>query len=122
MAKRKKKKYGILVLDEPINIVDPLTGEVKQANRMLVPYGYKDSNFCKVYYHTVQKLADLPRSCQKVMDWCFKNMDTENKVYIPSQKELAEELGLAYITIRKATSQLIKQGFLKKINTSLYMD
>jgi len=121
MAKGKKKRYGVLLFDEPISIVDPHTGEVKQANRMLVPYGYKDSDFCKVYYHTVQKLADLPKSCQKVMDWCFENMDTENKVYILNQRKLAENVGLAYKTVRNAISNLLKQGFLKKLENGLYM-
>ena len=48
-------------------------------------------------------------------------MDFENKVYVPNLKELAEEVGLAYITVKKAFSLLQKQGFIKKVNTALYM-
>jgi len=121
MAKRKRKKYGIFLLDEPIHIPDPLTGEVRETNRIMIPYGYKDENFCKVYYHTIQKLADLPKSCQKVMDWCFENMDSENKVYILNQRKIAKELGFTYGTVRNAISRLTKQGFLKKIENGLYM-
>jgi len=121
MAKRKKKKYGIFLLDKPIHIPDPLTGEVRETNKVMIPYGYKDKDFCKVYYHTIQKLADLPKSCQKVMDWCFENMDTENKVYILNQKKVAENIGLAYKTVRNAISKLTKQGFLKKLENGLYM-
>jgi len=122
MANRKKhKKFGVFLLDEPITIADPLTGETREANRLLVPYGYKDSDFCKVYYHTIKKLADLPKSCQKVMDWCLMNMDFENKVYILNHKKLADELGLAYITVKKAVSRLMKSGFIRKLENGLYM-
>jgi len=121
MAKRKKKKYGIFLLDKPIHIPDPLTGEVRETNKVMIPYGYKDKDFCKVYYHTIQRLADLPKSCQKVMDWCFESMDTENKVYILNQKEVADKLGFTYGTVRNAISKLTKQGFLKKLKNGLYM-
>jgi len=118
---KKSKRFRTLLLDEPISLTDPLTGEVKEVNRLIVPYGYKDKDFCKVYYSTIRKLADLPKSAQKVMDWCLENMDFENKVYIPNQEKLGKELGLAYITIRKAVSLLLKQGFLKKLGNGLYM-
>jgi DNA-binding transcriptional regulator YhcF (GntR family) len=121
MAKGKSKRFATLVLDKPIEIVDPLTGEVREATRIVVPYGYKDKNFCKVYYHTIQRLTELPKSCQKVFDWLLKNMDFENKVYVPNLRELAETLGLAHITVKKAMSKLQKQGFVRKVNTALYM-
>ncbi len=122
MANRKKrKKFGVLLLDQPITITDPITGEVRETNRMLVPYGYKDEDFCKVYYHTIKKLADLPKSAQKVMDWCLENMDFENKVYILNQRKLADLLGIAYKTVRNAIYLLTKQGFLKKLENGLYM-
>ena len=120
-AKSKGKRFVTLILDEPLHIPDPVTGEVREATRIVLPYGYKDKDFCKVYYGALKKLADLPKSAQRVLDWCLENMNTENKVYIPNQKELGKKLGLAYITVRKAISLLAKQGFLKKVNTALYM-
>ena len=118
---KKSKKFAVVLLNNPIQIPDPLTGEVREANRLLVPYGYKDEDFCKVYYHTIKKLADLPKSCQKVLDWCLENMDFENKVYILNQRKLAEELNFKLQTIRNAISRLIKLNFLKKIENGLYM-
>jgi len=118
---KKSKRFRTLLLDKPISLTDPLTGEVREVNRLIVPYGYKDKDFCKVYYSTIRKLADLPKSAQKVMDWCLENMDFENKVYILNQKKLAQELGVTYGTIRNAISLLLKQGFLKKLENGLYM-
>ena len=120
-GKSKGKRFTTLILDEPMQIADPITGEVRTITRMVVPYGYKDRDFCKVYYKTINKLTELPRSCQKVFDRMLEHMDFENKVYIPNQKELAKELGLAYITVRKAITELTKRGFIKKVNTALYM-
>jgi len=121
MSKGKSKRFATLILDKPIEIADPITGEIRQATRIVVPYGYKDKNFCKVYYKAISKLTELPKSCQKVFDWLLEHMDFENKVYVPNLKELAEEVGLAYITVKKAFSLLQKQGFIKKVNTALYM-
>lgn len=121
MAKGKSRRFVSVVLDEPISIVDPLTGEVREATRIVVPYGYKDKDFCKVYHKTINKLTDLPKSCQKVFDWLLENMDTENKVYVLNQKKLAKELNLSYGTVRNAFYTLQKRGFISKLENSLYM-
>ena len=120
-SKAKGKRFATLVLDEPMEIADPITGELRRITRMIVPYGYKDKNFCKVYYKTINKLSELPKSCQKVFDWMLEHMDFENKVYIPNQRELSQEIGLAYVTVRKAITELMKRGFVRKVNTALYM-
>ena len=121
MAKGKSKRFATLVLDKPIEIVDPLTGEVREATRIVVPYGYKDKDFCKVYHKTINKLTELPKSCQRVFDWLLENMDTENKVYLLNIKKLASILNLAYGTVRNALSQLQKRGFIRKLENGLYM-
>ena len=121
MAKGKDKRFVTMVLDEPISVVDPLTGEVREATRIIVPYGHKDKDFCKVYHKTINKLTDLPKSCQKVFDWLLENMDTENKVYLLNIKKLASTLNLAYGTVRNALSQLQKKGFIRKLENGLYM-
>ena len=120
-AKSKGKRFVTLILDEPLHIPDPVTGEVREATRIVLPYGYKDNDFCKVYYGALKKLADLPKSAQRVLDWCLENMDTENKVYILNQRKLATEIGLAYGTVRNAITQLQRQGFLRKKENGLYM-
>jgi hypothetical protein len=116
-----KGKFATFILEKPIEVVDPITGEIRRATRMIVPYGKKDKSFCKVYYRTIQKLTELPKSAQRVFDWLLENMDFENKVYVLNQKELATKLGLAYITVRKALNELKKRGFVKKLNNGLYM-
>jgi len=121
MAKGKNKRFLTMVLNEPISVVDPLTGEVREATRIIVPYGHKDKDFCKVYHKTINKLTDLPKSCQKVFDWLLENMDTENKVYVLNLKKLAEALKLAHITVKKAMSTLQKRGFIRKLENGLYM-
>ena len=120
-GKAKGKRFATLVLDEPMEIADPITGELRRITRMIVPYGYKDKNFCKVYYKTINKLSELPKSCQKVFDWMLEHMDFENKVYLLNQKKLAIELRLAYKTVRNAIYTLQKQGFIRKLENGLYM-
>jgi len=117
----KGKRFATLVLDEPMEIADPITGEVRKITRMVVPYGHRDKDFCKVYYKTINKLAELPKSCQKVFDWMLEHMDFENKVYLLNQKKLAKELGFSYGTIRNAIHTLQKRNFIKKLENGLYM-
>jgi len=121
MAKGKSKRFATFILDEPLEIADPVTGELRKVARLIVPYGYKDKDFCKVYHKTINRLAELPKSCQKVFDYLLERMDFENKVYVPSLKELAKEVGLAYGTVKNAFSHLQKVGFIRKVNTALYM-
>jgi hypothetical protein len=117
MAKGKKYAYVDL---PPVEVIDPRTGEVrKEVPRILIPV-QKDQDFCKVYYRGLYKITNLPKSCQKVFDYCLENMDSENKVLILNQKKLAEELKLKLQTVRNAISKLLKQGFLKKIENGLY--
>lgn len=115
-----KQKFITVALSEPIEIVDE-NGVVQEVARFIVPIGEKDTDFCKVYNHFIDKLSDLSRSERKVFDWCLKNMDYENKVYILNQKKLASILNLSYGTVRKAISFLIRKGLLKKVENGLYL-
>jgi hypothetical protein len=116
-----KRKYAYVDLPQlSVEVIDPRTGEVrKEVPRIRIPV-YKDQDFCKVYYKGLYKITDLPKSCQKVFDYCLENMDSENKVLILNQRRLADELGLKLQTIRNAISRLLKQGFLKRIENGLY--
>ena len=112
-------KYAYVDLP-PVEVTDPQTGEVrKEVPRIRIPV-YKDQDFCKVYYKGLYKITDLPKSCQKVFDYCLENMDSENKVLILNQRRLADEIGLKLQTVRNAISRLLKQGFLKRIENGLY--
>jgi len=115
-----KQKFITVALSEPIEIVDE-NGVVQEVARFIVPIGEKDTDFCKVYNHFIDKLSDLSKSERKVFDWCLKNMDYENKVYILNQKKLASILNLSYGTVRKAISFLIRKGLLKKVENGLYL-
>jgi len=115
-----KRKFITVVLPEPAEIVDE-NGVVQEVARFIVPIGEKDTDFCKVYNHFIDKLSDLSRSERKVFDWCLKNMDYENKVYILNMRKLANKLGLAYQTVANSLSRLKKRGFLKKVENGLYL-
>ena len=117
-----KGKFYTVVLDQPLELTDPTTGELRTATRLVVPVDErKDKDFCKVYYNAVSKIAELPRSAQKVFDYLLENMDFENKVYVLNQRKLAEKLELAYKTVRNAFSLLQKRNFIKKLENGLYM-
>ena len=115
-----KRKFITVALPEPVEIVDE-NGVVQEVTRFIVPIGEKDTDFCKVYNHFIDKLSDLSRSERKVFDWCLKNMDYENKVYILNQKKLASILNLSYGTVRNAVSSLTRKGLLKKVENGLYL-
>lgn len=115
-----KQKFITVALPEPVEIVDE-NGVVQEVTRFIVPIGEKDTDFCKVYNHLIDKLSDLSKSERKVFDWCLKNMDYENKVYILNQKKLASTLNLSYGTVRNAVSSLTRKGLLKKIENGLYL-
>ena len=115
-----KQKFITVALPEPVEIVDE-NGVVQEVTRFIVPIGEKDTDFCKVYNHFIDKLSDLSKSERKVFDWCLKNMDYENKVYILNQKKLASTLNLSYGTVRNAVSSLTRKGLLKKIENGLYL-
>ena len=117
----KRYKTAFIPFDKPMEVPDPFTGELRRATGMLIPYSLKDKDFCKVYYKTLSKLADLPKSAQKVLDHFLIHMDFENKVVVPSLKELATELGLSYSTIRKSLMFLKKQGYIRMLGNGLYM-
>ncbi len=118
MAKR--QKFITVALPEPVEIVDE-NGVVQEVARFIVPIGEKDSDFCKVYNHFIDKLSDLSKSERKVFDWCLKNMDYENKVYILNQRKLAYILDLSYGTVRNVISSLVRKGLLKKVDNGLYL-
>jgi len=115
-------KFYTIVLDQPLELTDPTTGELRTATRLVVPVDErKDKDFCKVYYNAVSKIAELPRSAQKVFDYLLEHMDFENRVYIPNQRELSDRIGLKLQTVRNAFSLLQKRNFVKKLGNGLYM-
>ena len=120
MVKR-KKRFVTIALPAPIEVVNNQTGETHKVSQFIVPVGDKDSDFCKVYNKFISKISDLSKSERKVFDWCIANMDYENKVLVLNMKGLSIELRLSYGTVRNAFSNLMKKGFLKKLERGLYL-
>lgn len=98
-------------------------GIVKHEVKSLNVIVEKEPDYVKLYVRDILRLNDIPKSGNEVLFAILKRMNYSNDIILISyvKKEIAEELGIREITLRKSIELFVEKSILLRKDRSIYI-
>jgi hypothetical protein len=112
-----------ILKEETIQSINYDTGELIEESSIKTFKVDKEPDFIKLYTDDILRLKDVPKGMNGVILSLLKRMNYQNEVYIIShvKKQIAEELDIKEVTIRKALDTFVKKEILIRKDRAVYM-
>ena len=113
------KKISQEIITQVVDENGVLKHEVKSQNVIVE----REPDYVKLYIRDILRLNDIPKSGNEVLLAILRRMNYSNDIILISsiKKEIAEELGIKEITLRKAIELFVEKSILLRRDRSVYI-